>query len=98
MNLVRLFDCYTVFFLFFFSLFSLHIFNVLCSVNFKKNEKQFNAEQSAVLRALQESGNEPEPGNDELLSHYYALAFMLKVLNDDGERDGNIFTQDKLIE
>jgi hypothetical protein len=30
-------------------------------VNFKKNEKQFNPEKSDVLRALQESGHEPEP-------------------------------------
>lgn len=61
-----------------------------------------------MLRALQESDNEPEPGNDELLSHYYALAFMLKVLNGGGccdtddddhdERGGNIFTKDKLID
>lgn len=46
-----------------------------------------------MLKALQEADKEPEPGNDELLSHYYALAFMLQTLN-----GGNIFTQERLID
>lgn len=34
------------------------------SVNFKKNEKVYNPENSEVLKALQENDSEPEPGND----------------------------------
>lgn len=64
------------------------------SVNFKKNEKVYNSAGSEVLKALQESENDPtEPGKDELLSHYYTLACMLKVLNG----DQNIFC-DKLVD
>lgn len=68
------------------------------SVNFKKNEKVYNSAQSEVFKMLQEQGQEPETGNvvvnDELLSHYYTLACMLKVLNG----DGNIFAQDQIID
>lgn len=42
---------------------------------------------------LHEQENDPEPGKDEMFSHYYALAYMLRLLN--GEM--NIFA-DKLIE
>lgn len=35
------------------------------SVNFKKNEKVYNPENSEVLKALQENDSEPEPGNDD---------------------------------
>lgn len=85
------------------------------SVNFKKNEKVYNPENSEVLKALQENDSEPEPGNDdggsearndnarvandesERYSHYYALAYMLKLLNS-GDGDGSLFSNDKLIE
>lgn len=44
---------------------------------------------------LQEGDHEPaEPGKDELLSHYYTLACMLKAING----NENIFTADKLID
>lgn len=45
---------------------------------------------------LQEGGDHEsaEPGKDELLSHYYTLACMLKALNG----NENIFTADKLID
>lgn len=68
------------------------------SVNFKKNERVYNSDKSEVFKMLQEQGKEPEPGNvvvnDELLSHYYTLACMLKVLNG----DGNIFAQDQIVD
>lgn len=82
------------------------------SVNFKKNEKVYNPEKSEVLKALQENDSEPEPGNeatdsdvrkareddgDDRYSHYYALAFMLKLLNG-GDGNGSLFSNDKLIE
>lgn len=64
------------------------------SVNFKKNEKVYNSAGSEVLKALQESENDPaDPGKDELFSHYYTLACMLQVLNG----DGGIFN-DKLVD
>lgn len=47
----------------------------LFSVNFKKNEKNYNAAQSEVFKMLQEAEKEPkspEPGNN-LLSFQYAL-------------------------
>lgn len=57
---------------------------LICSVNFKKNEKVYNSANSEVLKALQEAENDPsDPGNDELFSHYYTLACMLGVLNTD---------------
>lgn len=67
------------------------------SVNFKKNEKVYNSAQSEVFKMLQEQGHEPEPGNlltsshvnEDLLSHYYTLACMLKMLNGDGHLLGN---------
>lgn len=31
-------------------------------VNFKKNEKTYDAEKSAVFKVLQEEQNDPEPG------------------------------------
>ena len=37
---------------------------LLDSVNFKKNEKVYNPENSEVLKALQENDSEPEPGNE----------------------------------
>lgn len=46
----------------------------LFSVNFKKNEKNYNAAQSEVFKMLQEAEKEPkspEPGNN--LSFQYAL-------------------------
>lgn len=46
-----------------------------------------------MLKALQEADKNPEPGNEEILSHYYALAFMLRALNGD-----NIFTQDQILD
>lgn len=82
------------------------------SVNFKKNEKVYNPENSEVLKALQENDSEPEPGNDdgsivandeivsddgERYSHYFALACMLKLLSS-GDGNGNVFSNDKLIE
>lgn len=33
-------------------------------VNFKKNEKTYDAEKSAVFKVLQEEQNDPEPGNE----------------------------------
>lgn len=63
-----------------------------------------------MLKALQENDSEPEPGNDAVdndvseagdeddrYSHYYALAFMLKLLNS-GDGNGSLFSNDKLIE
>lgn len=65
-----------------------------------------------MLKALQESDAEPEPGNDggddvevgdndvieeDRYSHYYALACMLKLLNS-GDGCGSLFANDKLIE
>lgn len=82
------------------------------SVNFKKNEKVYNPENSEVLKALQENDSEPEPGNDggvdsnvtedndvrdERYSHYYAMACMLKLLNS-GDGNGSLFSNDKLID
>ena len=39
--------------------------HTIFSVNFKKNEKVYNPENSEVLKALQENDSEPEPGNDD---------------------------------
>lgn len=64
------------------------------SVNFKKNEKIYNAANSEVLKALNEQDNDPEPGkNDDKYSHYFMLACMLKKLNG----DESIFS-DKLVD
>lgn len=41
-----------------------HILTTIFSVNFKKNEKVYNPENSEVLKALQENDSEPEPGNN----------------------------------
>lgn len=69
-------------------------FAFYCRVNFKKNEKVYNSAGSEVLKALQESENDPaDPGKDELFSHYYTLACLLQVLNG----DGGIFN-DKLVD
>lgn len=66
-----------------------------------------------MLKALQENDSEPEPGNDDRVndndvsdaredddrySHYYALACMLKLLNNSGDGSGSLFSNDKLIE
>lgn len=66
-----------------------------------------------MLKALQENDSEPEPGNDgglndndvsdareddDRYSHYYALACMLKLLNNSGDGSGSLFSNDKLIE
>lgn len=65
-----------------------------------------------MLKALQENDSEPEPGNEAVdndvseareeddgdrYSHYYALSYMLKLLNS-GDGDESIFLNDKLIE
>lgn len=44
-----------------------YIFNYcyFYSVNFKKNEKIYDAEKSEVFKMLQEADNEPEPGNEK---------------------------------
>lgn len=36
--------------------------SVIGRVNFKKNEKTYDAEKSAVFKVLQEEQNDPEPG------------------------------------
>ncbi|KXJ78873.1 hypothetical protein RP20_CCG003186 [Aedes albopictus] len=64
-------------------------------VNFKKNERVYSPANSEVYKLLHEQGDEPEPGNEDMFHHYYALACMLKLLNDG---DGNIFTSDRLID
>ena len=38
-------------------------------VNFKKNEKTYDAEKSAVFKVLQEEQNDPEPGIKKNLHH-----------------------------
>lgn len=42
-----------------------YIFVLIFSVNFKKNEKIYDAEKSEVFKMLQEADNEPEPGNEK---------------------------------
>lgn len=93
------------------TLFVLFLIFFPSSVNFKKNEKVYNPENSEVLKALQENDSEPEPGNDggvdnvtedndvrdERYSHYYAMACMLKLLNS-GDGNGSLFSNDKLID
>lgn len=70
-------------------------FFCLVSVNFKKNEKIYNAANSEVLKALHDAEtDEPEQGRDELMSHYYALACMLNSLNG----GLNIFAADQLTD
>lgn len=55
----------------------------------------YNSANSEVYKMLQEQANEPdEPGKDELFSHYYNLAVMLKLLNG----NQNIFVADQLID
>ncbi|XP_018564668.1 PDZ and LIM domain protein Zasp isoform X5 [Anoplophora glabripennis] len=41
-------------------------------VNFKKNEKNYDASNSAVLRMLQESENEPRTADEVVRSEYYS--------------------------
>lgn len=38
------------------------VLSVIDRVNFKKNEKTYDAEKSAVFKVLQEEQNDPEPG------------------------------------
>lgn len=38
------------------------MFPLIGRVNFKKNEKTYDAEKSAVFKVLQEAENDPEPG------------------------------------
>lgn len=42
--------------------FELNIFGLFGRVNFKKNEKTYDAEKSAVFKVLQEEASDPEPG------------------------------------
>lgn len=56
-----------------------HLHSPSNSVNFKKNEKVYNPEKSEVLKALQESDNEPEPGNDD-------ESALFEVVDDDNQR------------
>lgn len=48
------------------------LLSLIDSVNFKKNEKTYDAEKSAVFKVLQEEQNDPEPGinnSRKLISH-----------------------------
>lgn len=50
-----------------------------CSVNFKKNEKEYHAEKSEVLKLLrEEESGKSTPGN---LNDYYALGQILLLVN-----------------
>lgn len=49
-------------------------------VNFKKNEKTYDAEKSAVFKVLQEEQNDPEPGIKNKYPYYITKAF--KFSND----------------
>lgn len=42
-------------------------------VNFKKNEKTYDAEKSAVFKVLQEEQNDPEPGKRDYTDNYSYL-------------------------
>jgi hypothetical protein len=64
-------------------IFHLHIL-LSNSVNFKKNEKVYNPEKSEVLKALQESDNEPEPGKNHDGDDISGAQF--KVVDDDNNQ------------
>lgn len=55
------------------------LYSSVCSVNFKKNEKEYQAEKSEVLKFLREEESGPStPGN---ITDYYNLALILYVIN-----------------
>lgn len=58
------------------------------SVNFKKNEKVYNPEKSEVLKMLQESESDPEPGNTDTT---------LNNVHDSNAIDNNVITDDDVV-
>lgn len=51
-------------------------------MNFKKNEKTYDAEKSAVFKVLQEEASDPEPGTFGLstTNHSHFYTFPLRIL------------------
>jgi len=59
--------------------FSFSISLIACSVNFKKNEKEYQADRSEVLKFLrEEETGQSTPGNEP----NYELARLLLILNE----------------